>query len=215
MSYKFDQNELTKEKGLWDIYRSSRKIKSSKVQIVFIILIMILLAINAFYLEDDIGVILKDTRSWASTGFSFSITTLGFLIAGFTIFATLSRPEMMLAMMEHTNKETGLPTLKYNFFTFMNIFICYIALSLLYLLIMILGQSGGFLPNIINLSPRDLHIKECVIKVGYIIVGSGFVYLLFLLKTFIFNIYAVVMNFLRWEYNERIDLEESSDSNKG
>lgn len=91
---------------------------------------MLLLGINAFCLEKDVSVILSDTRTWASMGFSFSINTLGFLIAGFTIFATISKPRMMLAMMWHTNKETGLPTLKYNFFAFMQVFIAYIVFAL-------------------------------------------------------------------------------------
>lgn len=74
-------------------------------------------------------------------GFSFSINTLGFLIAGFTIFATISKPRMMLAMMGHTNKETGLPTLKYNFFAFMQVFIAYIVFALVYLLVVLIGQE--------------------------------------------------------------------------
>ncbi|POT83469.1 hypothetical protein C3399_26825 [Enterobacter cloacae complex sp. ECNIH14] len=31
--------------------------------------------------------------------------------------------------------------------------------------------------------------------------GSSIVYLLLVLKTFIFNIYAIIMNSIRWEYH--------------
>ncbi|MDV6342740.1 hypothetical protein R2103_13270 [Nitrosomonas sp. Is24] len=201
MPYNFNASDLTSEKSLWQIYKLSRKIQPSKLHVFIIILTMILLGTNAYFLEDDISIILNDTRTWASMGFNFSISTLGFLIAGFTIFATISKPEMMLAMMGHINKETGLPTLKYNFFAFMQVFIVYIVFALIYLLVMILGQKSGFLANIVNFFPYSSLIKLALIKTSYVIIGSSFVYLLLLLKVFVFNVYAIVMNFLRWEYH--------------
>lgn len=202
MSYLFEDKDLTSEKSLWDVYKLSRRILPSKFQVIFLLLIMVALGLNAFVLVDDEAIILGDVRKWSEFGFNFSITTLGFLIAGFTIFATLSKPKMMLAMMEHINKETGLPTLKYNFFTFMKVFIAYIAISIFYLLIMILGQADGFIANVVSLFPNENCIKGILIKTAYTLIGSSFVYLLLLLKSFVFNIYAIVMNFLRWEYHE-------------
>ncbi|MDB4302934.1 hypothetical protein OAA14_01965 [bacterium] len=202
MKYSFDDKELTSEKSLWDVYKLSRKIYPSKTQVMFVLFSMLFLGINAFIFVDDVAILLSDVREWAEFGFSFSITTLGFLIAGFTIFATLSKPKMMLAMMDHTNEQTGLPTLKYNFFTFMKVFIAYIAISLVYLFVMILGQADGFLSNLVSLLPNEICVKIIMIKTAYTLVGGSFVYLLMLLKSFVFNIYATVMNFLRWEYHE-------------
>lgn len=202
MSYSFEDKDLTSEKSLWDVYKLSRRILPSKFQVIFLLLIMLALGLNAFVLVDDEVVVLGDVRKWSEFGFNFSITTLGFLIAGFTIFATLSKPKMMLAMMEHINKKTGLPTLKYNFFTFMKVFIAYIAISIFYLLVMILGQADGFIANVVALFPNENCIKSILIKTAYTLIGSSFVYLLLLLKSVVFNIYAIVMNFLRWEYHE-------------
>lgn len=202
MPYKFDDNELTSEKSLWDIYKLSRRILPSRFQTFFLLCVSILLGINALLLESDLAILLSDTRSWATMGFEFSITTLGFLIAGFTIFATISKPKMLLAMMDHTNKETGLPTLKYNFFAFMKVFIAYIVFAVTYLLIVLFGQTGGFLSNAIPFLPNSECIKIAIIKSAYISIGTSFVYLVLLLKSFVFNIYAIVMNFLRWEYHQ-------------
>lgn len=202
MKYSFDDAELTSEKSLWDVYKQSRRILPSKLQTFAILATMLCLGINAFVFVDNDALLLRDVRKWAEMGFNFGITTLGFLIAGFTIFATLSKPRMMLAMMEHTNKETGLRTLKYNFFAFMKVFIAYISVSLFYLFIVLMGQSDGLVANVMSLIPNSSCVKSSIIKVSYLIVGSSFVYLLLLLKSFIFNIYAIVMNFLRWEYHE-------------
>ena len=154
MSYSFKDEELTSEKSLWDVYKLSRRILPGKFQVFTVLVTMIALGINAFVLVENEATLLKDVRKWSEFGFDFSITTLGFLIAGFTIFATLSKPKMMLAMMDHTNKETGLPTLKYNFFTFMKVFISYIAFSLIYLLVVLLGQPDGLLSNLVTFLPN-------------------------------------------------------------
>lgn len=202
MAYSFNDSDLTSEKSLWDIYKLSRRILPGKFHISVVIIVTFLLGVNSFILSDENASILQDVRKWAEMGFNFSITTLGFLIAGFTIFATLSKPKMMLAMMDHINKKTGLPTLKYNFFAFMKVFIAYILFSFLFLIIVLFGQKGGFLGNAIDLLPYTYCIKSVLIKTSYAIVGGSFVYLLLLLKSFVFNIYTIVMNFLRWEYHQ-------------
>ena len=198
--YSFDPSELTSEKSLWDVYKLSRRLLPGKFQVGVVLLITILLGINSFVLSQDANVILQDVRRWAEMGFSFSITTLGFLITGFTIFATLSKPAMMLAMMDHTNIETGLPTLKYNFFAFMKVFIAYIAFAFLFLMVVLLGQKDGMLGNIIDFFPHSSSVKLILIKTFYAIVGGSFVYLLLLLNSFVYNIYSIVMNSLRWDH---------------
>lgn len=201
MAYQFDPNELTSEKSLLDVYKLSRRLSPSKFQIFAMLLTSLILAVNAFYFVTEDNALLNDVRGWAELGFNFSITTLGFLIAGFTIFATLSKPEMMLAMMAHKNKETSLPTLKYNFFAFMKVFIAYIFIAAMYLSIILFGQTGGFISNLIPLIPGGDCLRSILIKTFYVLVGVSFVYLLLLLQTYIFNIYSVVMNFLRWEHH--------------
>jgi len=95
MRYSFDDGELTSEKSLWDVYKLSRRIMPGKTQVVLTFLVMIALGLNAFFFVGDESRLLADVRRWSELGLDFSITTLGFLIAGFTIFATLSKPDMM------------------------------------------------------------------------------------------------------------------------
>lgn len=70
------------------------------------------------------------------------------------------------------------------------------------LFIVLMGQPDGVMANVISLLPNSSCVKSSVIKASYLIIGSSFVYLLLLLKSFIFNIYAIVMNSLRWEYHQ-------------
>ncbi len=197
--YNFDKKELTKEKKLFDVFKLSLNIEASIFQKSFISIIFFILYLNACFLEDDLGVLLKTVRDWSNIGFSFSITTLGFLITGFAIFTTVSKPDMMLAMMGHYKKKYKMSTLKYILITFMKVFIGFLVVSFLYIFVIILGKENGFISNLFSYYEVNEIYKCIVIKIAYILIGTSFIYLLFLLKSFIFNIYATVMMFLRWE----------------
>ncbi|MBI5791676.1 MAG: hypothetical protein HZA63_09390 [Rhodocyclales bacterium] len=201
MKYQFDPIELTSEKSLWDVYVLSRRIRPSWVQTLLNLAATGLLTVNAFVLQPNTTALLADARSWATNGFNFTITTLGFLIAGFTIFMTVAKPAMMLAMMDHQDKETALPTLKKNIFAFMRVFIAYLTCAGLYLFVILFCQTGGVISYIVKLIPASLGVRDLMIQLGYVLLGSSFVYLLLMLKSFIFNVYAIVMNFLRWEHS--------------
>lgn len=202
MNFQFDPNELTKEKSLWDVYKLACNIRPSWVQVLIYLAVATLLTINAFFLHPVAKDLLIDVRGWASSGFNFTITTLGFLIAGFTIFMTVAKPEMMLAMMDHLDKETGMPTLKKNLMAFMRVFIAYLVCAAGYLFVMLFGQSNGLVSNLIHLLPNSDCIRDALIKIAYVLLGTSFCYLLLMLKSFIFNVYMIVMNFLRWEYTK-------------
>jgi hypothetical protein len=198
MKYNFDPSELTKEKSLWDIYVLSLRIKSSRFNKITIIFSTVFLFYYTFMLHNN-NILLSEIRSLSLFALNLSITVLGFLIAGFTIFATLSKPDMLLKMMEHIHKETGLPFLKYNFIAFVRVFIYYIAIIFFYIFIILLGNKNGLISITLNYLPMAPLIKDIIIKFSYIAVGSSLIYLVLLLKTFIFNIYSIVMNQLRWE----------------
>lgn len=197
---KINGEDFTKEKNLWAVFMLANRISISKFHLYIILLFSILLIINSVFVDKNLNHLLSDLRSWASIGFNFTIATLGSLIAGFTIFATLSKPAMMLAMMGHTHKETGMPTLKYNLMAFMKVFISFIFFTFLYLGIMMFGQTNGLVASFVKLFPHDYLIKRIIVVYVYVLTGCSLVYLLLTLKTFIYNIYIIVMNSIRWEY---------------
>lgn len=211
MKLNFKSSELTSEKSLWDVYLLTRKIKPSLLHIMVLSVTAAALAFNAYVLIGHADLLLPDLRSWATNGFNFSITTLGFLIAGFTIFVTVAKPDMMLAMMDHIDPETQLPTLKANLAKFMHVFIIYIVCSGLYLSIILFGQSNSIISWIVQHTPDPILLKKTIICITYIYVGTSFTYLLLTLKSFIFNIYTIVMNFLRWE-KENSSIRQNSQN---
>ena len=201
MSYNFNISEFSKEKTLYDIFKLSYKIPTSWFNQLIVLMTILLLAANCYFTSSFL--ILDQTRQLVSTTFSFAITILGFLITGYTIFVILAKPDMLLAMMTIEYKDTGMPTLKYYNVVFMKVFINYLLICFFYAFVLLFGQSHGLLSNIVRLISLGECGKSFIIKSGYLLTGSSFVYLLLLLKTFIFNIYATTMIFLRWEYENK------------
>lgn len=159
---------------------------------------MILLSINAICLSSSPELI-SSIRQWTPLVFGFTTTTLGFLITGFTIFATINKPELFLSLMEYKHPLYGISYLKYVYGVFMRVFIYFIFWSVIYLLVLLFGQENGLATKLL----RALMFSHCTKVVGvqilYILVGSSAVFLVLTLKTFLFNIYAMLMQSLRWE----------------
>ncbi|MDD8148478.1 hypothetical protein LAW03_07530 [Escherichia coli] len=198
MKYTFNPEDLTKERSLYDVYKLTKKIKVNSFDFYFTLLLVILLSINAFCLSSSPELI-SSIRQWTPLVFGFTTTTLGFLITGFTIFATINKPELFLSLMEYKHPLYGISYLKYVYGVFMRVFIYFIFWSVIYLLILLFGQENGLATKLL----RALMFSHCTKVVGvqilYIFVGSSAVFLVLTLKTFLFNIYAMLMQSLRWE----------------
>tara|TARA_B100000614_G_scaffold254908_1_gene271032 strand:+ start:603 stop:1220 length:618 start_codon:yes stop_codon:yes gene_type:complete len=202
MKFQFDPAELTKEKSLWDIFVASKKIKITKFNKIVLMLVAILSGAYAFFLEENTSIILEKSRELSELGLTYSITILGFLIAGFTIFATLTKPELLLRMMDETHKKTQLTYLKYNYFVFMRVFIFYLIVSSIFLFVIMFCSPNGIIPHIIRVLPQPILIKSIAIKASYVLLTCCISFLILLLKGFIYNIYSITMNNLRWEHRE-------------
>lgn len=195
----FDPKELTREKKLWDIYLASRRIPFSRFNFISTLVVFSLLVLNATFSREALPDTITLVREMASSGFAISLSTLGFLLAGFTIFATVSQPSLSLNMAAVINEKSGLSYLKHNYFIFLRVFIYYVAFSIFSLSIIMFGHSGGLIATIINLSPNPDPLRFFIVKAAYVLLFTGYYFLIMQLKSFIFNIYSSVMTSLRWK----------------
>jgi hypothetical protein len=190
---------LTEEKNLWAIYAKARRIPFNSFNTWTTISILILVIAQYCTLDSPIEEKLKIVRDFSSTAISIVVSVLGFILAGFTIFATISQPEMLVAMSRHRHETSGLSYLKNNFFIFMRIFIYYLIYTVACLLIIIFGVKGGIIHKIVALSPIAFHIEEWLVGFSYTFLYSGLFFLLMQLKSFIYNVYHSVMTSIRWK----------------
>ena len=200
-SDEFLPEDLLKEKRLWHIYLASRSIPHSRFNIISTLIVSLCITASACLSPQPVDKTIEIIRYFSSMGLSLSLNILGFLLAGFTIFATVSQPNLLLGMAEMKHPESGLSWLKHNFFIFMRVFIYYLAFAVFCLFIIIFGHPGGLLTllTLVSLSPYNECIKFLVVKLCYIVLFTGYFFLILQLKSFIFNIYHSVMTSLRWK----------------
>lgn len=191
--------DLTKEKSLWDIYCASRRIPSGRFNKVTTLIVLGLLVLQCWVSEQSVSSTIDVVRRAADMGLATTLSTLGLLLAGFTIFATVSQPSLSLRMAEVLHEGSGLSWLKHNYFIFFRVLIYYLAFSLFCLFIIMFGHKNGLLGTLVSYSPYPTELKFLIAKFSYVLFFTGLYFLILQLKSFIFNIYHAVMTALRWK----------------
>lgn len=190
---------FTKEKSLWAIFLQARRIPFNRFNAITTVLVMAgsicAVWLSPQSLEDRIDFI----RQSAALGFNASLTILGFLVAGFTIFATISNPNMLIRMGGMRHQESGLSWLKHTFFLLIRVFVYYLSFSIFCFFIIFFGSKGGLVGILAGISPFSNEIRYLVVSVAFVVLVSWQYFLLVQLKSFIFNIYHSVVASLRWK----------------
>ncbi len=199
MSSDLSPKALLEEKSLLEIYKKSRRIPFNSFNFWSTIVVVVMVAIQYCLLDISITEKLKLVREFSVMAVGITTTVLGFLLAGFTIFATISQPDMLVAMSQHREQKSGLSFLKYNFFIFMRVFIYYMAYAVFCIFILIFAIKGGVIHYLVNISPISHEIIEWLVGFSYVALYGGMFFLLMQLKSFIYNVYHSVMTAIRWK----------------
>lgn len=190
---------LTEEKSLWAVYVKARRIPFNPFNAWTTIVVVMLVTIQYCALDIPLEEKLKVVRDFSLVAIGIVVSVLGFILAGFTIFATISQPDMLVAMSKHRHETSGLSVLKNNFFIFMRVFIYYLIYTVLCLLIIVFGVKGGVIHKLVAISPISYHIEEWLVGFAYVFLYGGMFFLLMQLKSFIYNVYHSVMTAVRWK----------------
>lgn len=190
---------LMDEKSLWAIYVKARRIPFSSFNFWMTFIVFILVTLQYCMLEISLDEKLKIVREFSTMALGVVVSVLGFILAGFTIFATISQPDMLVAMSKHRHDKSQLSFLKNNFFIFMRVFIYYLVYTVFCLLVIVFAIKGGLVHKIIQLSPISWKITEWLVGMAYVTLYAGMFFLLMQLKSFIYNVYHTVMTAIRWK----------------
>lgn len=196
----FNPAELTKERTLLDIYLKSFRLQSSRFNNIAVFLVFFVLIIYVYMTQENSHQIAEKIRELASTGLEFVIGILGFLIAGFTIFATITDKKLFIEMAKVKEPRSQLSYLKYVFFIFMNVFTYFLTFGAFCILIKIFAGPNGIVTLMLRNFSCDL--KIIIAKSGFVLLGTAFFFLVMNLKSFVFNIYHIVMTTIRWEFEK-------------
>lgn len=190
---------FTEEESLWQIYRKARRIRSSPFNLVTTLIVLVVVSLGAFFSKQPAEELIRLVRELASFGMNSTLTVLGFLVAGFTIFASVTNPYMLIRMGSVRHDESGLSWMKHSFFVLIRAFIYFVCYAVFCFFIVYLGAKGGVASVLISISPHPEAYRICVAKLAFVILAVGQFFLLMQLKSFIFNMYHSVVASLQWK----------------
>lgn len=186
--------ELLKEKDLSAVYLRARVLPESKLNRRVTIGFVVLLALSVCLGNQTASELIALTRGLVSTGLTFTISILSFLIAGFTIYLTVTNSDMLVALSESRHNGSGLPWIKYIAFHFLRVMAVYIGFLLYCLAVQLFGSPNGAISNLLALlTSRTEQVRWQVAAIVFVFTAGVMVNMVMLLQSFVANIYATTM----------------------
>jgi hypothetical protein len=200
-------SDLTREKTLFALWRTAFKFPRRAFNWIVTACVALLLARYCALVWDQPQTIMALFRKVETTGLSFATSILGFLVAGFTVFVTVTRIDMFLEMAKREKRGTGESHLKYNLSAFIVAFVHYVSYVFACLMCELFMQPGGLAsvavanarlyPNLASLVPKAQPWVASALLVAF---GSWTAYLVMQLKSFIYNVYQVTTTSVAYEW---------------
>jgi hypothetical protein len=189
--------ELFAEKSLLQVYRHSWSYSENNfdkyIRLVAAVILVAASLITSLSDADLFPAASKSIASWLNLGFSYATAILGFLVAGFTIFSTMTRTEVFIALAQKTHDTLGVSQLKFIFFSFLRVFILHIALLFVCAVVTMLKDSASIYLSLLHSERMTVLIKKTAVLVLLPVVGYLFVSTLLHLKTFVWNLYQSII----------------------
>lgn len=194
------QERATKEKSLNEVYWKARRVGSTRGNFgvaVLVSIVFCLLAVGDWHFclgVFSLGVLKAFVSQIAEIGFALTTAILGFLIAGFSIFASITRPEIFAGLARLDHKDLGLSRLQFIFFNFLLVFVHYLAfLATSIFLKLALPVAPAVFEEIQRHTELPLiPMWWTAMSIAALLLG-WLTFLIMLLKSFIWNIYQAVL----------------------
>ncbi len=187
-----DQNLLGVAKAAWGTV-------GNKSDIILSVAICVALLIGfAFAQHNDLvadaPVIAASLNSWAGLVSNVAVSILGFLIAGFSIFATMTKPSIFRLLAMYKSGGRSISEFKFVFYNFLYIFVHYMVLLAfgIFVVFSTTNQSPiWFIADKLDPNP----VIDIDMIAGFF--ASAFVSYVFfcilLLKSFVWNLYQAIV----------------------
>lgn len=140
--------------------------------------------------------LVETVRGWTSLAVTFSATILGFLIAGFSVFATVGKPELFIDLAKIESKKNNINNLLQEvMYPFINCFVNYISYLSASLIINFASQKGVVVSSIANSIIKDANIVY-ILPVFMFTFIIWTIIILLKLKSFVWNVYSSMIIFI-------------------
>jgi hypothetical protein len=213
------RSDIFRQKSLWQVYSLSRvalprPVSSQIVESFAAFMIGASLVFAPFigdppYQSDDA---LKFLRWSSNQSFTFALGVLGFLIAGFAIFASITKANIFIALAcVPYFAYDKINNLQYVFFNFLNVFTVYIGLLIFVLIVQFSTADGSPILHIFAKSKiHSDNLTIQTIQACTFFICTWTVIAILRLKSFIWSLYQTVLFVIAMEDEMNKQAEESS-----
>lgn len=191
-------DDITAEGSLWDVWKLSRSLEEPVANIV-IFLFSMALVVGYTVLFTPVDTSRYEIAvTLAREGFRFTTITLGFLMAGLSMFSGIVRSRYAIDLSRFSYPDAGMSYLKVMLLSVMKPFICFLVASVLFFSISLLAVPVDLRwgPSVAALGTS---VRPILGSVLFITVVGVYVVLLLSIKSFVFNIYKSVTSAVRHE----------------
>lgn len=205
--------ELLAENDLSAVYLRARSLPESKLNRRVTATFVVVLALSVYLGNQTASELATLTRDLVNTGLSFTISILSFLIAGFTVYLTVTNADMLIALSERRQKGSGLPWIKYIAFHFLRVMAVYIGFLLYCFTVQFFGTPNGAVSNLLTLLQDSAdQVRWHVAAISFIFTAGVMVNMVMLLQSFVANIYTTtMMNIVDERQRRRRRAQEEKD----
>lgn len=213
---------LTEDRSLAQVYRKARKVASSRwnTGVGWIVFLALGAVMTAYACWGDPAAVESWTvtgiRQIAETGFAFTSAILGFLIAGFAIFAGVTKPEVFVLLGKLDHPTFGVSQLQFIFYNFLLVFIHFIGFLAVCVFVDVLLHPGGALTGVVTSMLSFVpNARTHVLVLGYSALAGWLGFLLMLLKSFVWNLYQTIIVSIGIEAGVGKQKEKEGGSERG
>lgn len=201
-----EPDDLAREKTVLALYMLGRKFPHSKFNRRAALIIAVLQILFCYLQWDNTPFVAAALRKTVEVGLAFCTSILGFLIAGFTVFVTVTKLDIFVTMAKVEFDSTGESYLKYNLVQFMLVFSHYIAYLFVCICFVLFAQPQGLISLLLaKLLPifdfpwKSMVLYKIPVSMALVTFGAWSAYLVLLLKSFVYNTFQVITTTVRWE----------------
>jgi|GEM_PF-3520007 len=211
------RQDLSQEKSFWEAIRASIGTVGNKADALFCVCIFVVANTLLVWacLAGNLAhpaVIAEIISKWSLITVGYSASVFGFLIAGFSIFATLTKPELFHALARIKQKGRKISEFKFIFYNYLYIFalfLLYITTSLATYMLSQFGSPAWYFAKIIH--QRNPELISFFSGFTLITLCSFTLYTILLLKSFLWTLYQTIITAIF--YNARATISCSSGEN--
>lgn len=193
--------EITSETSFWGLLRLVCKIPFNFENLAIPLLFFVFYSLGGIIqVNKTISITVSSVVDSAKDIVGWNYTILGFLIAGYTIFSTITSLDLSVALSQKKHPQSGISHLKHIHAIFFKTIIIFFISGSFTLLVVFLSKNP-----IIIFSFREIfssYTRKIIIALIDATNMALFIFSLMMLKSFLFNIYSSVMMSVRWKIQQ-------------